>query len=96
MFLTYSVFHGGFVHFLVNMITLLSLGAAVSERGGTGRYAAIYVGSILGGAASTRLLAPGLQSDGRRLGRALRPRRRAHRMGRDRTAGAEAHAAARC
>jgi rhomboid protease GluP len=39
MFLTYSVFHGGFFHFLVNMITLLSLGAAVSERGGTARYA---------------------------------------------------------
>ena len=58
MFLTYSVFHGGFMHFLVNMITLLSLGAAVSERGGTARYAAIYVASILGGAVVYGLLAP--------------------------------------
>jgi membrane associated rhomboid family serine protease len=58
MFLTYSVFHGGFMHFLVNMITLLSLGAAVSERGGTRRYALIYVASILGGAAVYGLLAP--------------------------------------
>ncbi len=58
MFLTYSVLHGGFLHFLVNMITLLSLGAAVSERGGTARYAAIYVASILGGAAVYGLLAP--------------------------------------
>jgi rhomboid protease GluP len=59
MFLTYSVLHGGFLHFLVNMITLVSLGAAVSERGGTPRYAAIYVASILGGAAVYGLLAPG-------------------------------------
>ena len=60
MFLTYSVFHGGFLHFLVNMITLLSLGAAVSERGGTPRYATIYIASILGGAAAYGLLAPGI------------------------------------
>jgi membrane associated rhomboid family serine protease len=58
MFLTYSVFHGGLLHFLVNMITLLSLGAAVSDRAGTGRYAAIYVASILGGAVVYALLAP--------------------------------------
>jgi rhomboid protease GluP len=58
MFLTYSVLHGGVLHFIVNMITLVSLGAAVSERGGTPRYAAIYVASILGGAAVYGLLAP--------------------------------------
>lgn len=59
MFLTYSVLHAGFLHFLVNMITLLSLGSAVHDRGGLGRYAAIYVASILGGAAVYGLLAPG-------------------------------------
>lgn len=58
MFLTYSVFHGGFWHFLFNMITLLSLGAAVFDRGGMPRYIAIYVASILGGAAVYGLLAP--------------------------------------
>jgi membrane associated rhomboid family serine protease len=58
MFLTYSVFHGGFWHFLFNMITLLSLGAAVHDRGGIPRYVAIYVASILGGAVVYGLLAP--------------------------------------
>jgi rhomboid protease GluP len=60
MFLTYSVFHGGFFHFAFNMITLVSLGAAVSERAGTARYAGIYVASILGGALVYGLLAPGI------------------------------------
>jgi membrane associated rhomboid family serine protease len=58
MFLTYSVFHGGLWHFLFNMITLLSLGAAVYDRGGMPRYVAIYVASILGGAVVYGLLAP--------------------------------------
>jgi membrane associated rhomboid family serine protease len=58
MFLTYSVFHGGFWHFLFNMLTLLSLGAAVLDRGGMPRYIAIYVASILGGAVAYALLAP--------------------------------------
>ena len=61
MFLTYSVLHGGLLHLVVNMITLLSLGAAVSERGGLSRYAAIYLASVLGGAALFALLAPGLR-----------------------------------
>jgi membrane associated rhomboid family serine protease len=58
MFLTYSVFHGGFWHFLFNIITLVSLGAAVLDRGGMPRYIAVYVASILGGAAVYGLLAP--------------------------------------
>jgi membrane associated rhomboid family serine protease len=58
MFLTYSVFHGGFWHFLFNMITLLSLGGAVLERGGMTRYITIYVAAILGGAVVYGLLAP--------------------------------------
>lgn len=61
MFFTYSVLHGGFLHLVVNMITLLSLGAAVSERGGLPRYAAIYLASVLGGAALFALLAPGVR-----------------------------------
>jgi rhomboid protease GluP len=61
MFFTYSVFHGGLLHFVVNMITLLSLGAAVSDRGGSVRYATIYIASVLGGAAVFALLAPGFR-----------------------------------
>ena len=59
MFLTYSILHGGLVHFAVNMVTLLSLGAAVWERAGSARYAVVYVVSILGGAAVFALLAQG-------------------------------------
>jgi rhomboid protease GluP len=59
MFLTYSILHGGLVHFAVNMVTLLSLGAGVSERAGPARHAAVYVAAILGGAAVFALLAPG-------------------------------------
>ena len=59
MFLTYSFLHAGFVHFVVNMVTLASLGPAVQDRGGTLRYAFIYVVSILGGALAYGVLAPG-------------------------------------
>lgn len=61
MFLTYSILHGGFWHLAFNMITLISVGSAVQERCGTGRYAAIYVASILGGGIGFGLLAPTLQ-----------------------------------
>lgn len=61
MFLTYSILHSGFWHLAFNMITLISVGSAVRERGGTVRYAAVYVGSTLGGAAGFGLLAPTLQ-----------------------------------
>jgi rhomboid protease GluP len=61
MFFTYGFLHGGLVHFLVNMITLVSLGRGVAERGGVARYAAIYIASILGGAVVFGLLAPGLR-----------------------------------
>lgn len=59
MFLTYSVLHGGFLHFVVNMLTLLSIGPAVQARGGTAGYAGIYLVSVLGGALAYGLLAPG-------------------------------------
>ncbi len=61
MFFTYGFLHGGLVHLVVNMITLVSLGAAVCYRGGAKRYALIYVASILGGAAVFGLLAPSLR-----------------------------------
>jgi membrane associated rhomboid family serine protease len=61
MFFTYGFLHGGLVHLVVNMITLLSLGAAVCIRGGAKRYVLIYVASILGGAAVFGLLAPSLR-----------------------------------
>lgn len=61
MFFTYGFLHAGFVHLVVNMITLVSLGGAVDERGGHGRYAVIYVASVLGGAAVFGLLAPSLR-----------------------------------
>lgn len=60
MFLSYSLLHAGFVHFLLNMLTLASLGPAVHKRGGAGRYAGIYVVSVLGGALAYGLLAPGV------------------------------------
>jgi membrane associated rhomboid family serine protease len=50
MFASYSFLHGGFVHLLVNMITLVSLGRLVIERVGQWRFAVIYVVSLLGGA----------------------------------------------
>lgn len=61
MFFTYAFLHGGWLHFIVNMITLVSLGQAVAERGGTFRYIAIYFASILGGAAVFGLFAADLR-----------------------------------
>ena len=50
MFLTYSFLHGGLVHLVVNMITMISLGSAVVTRVGQLRFLIIYTGStILGG-----------------------------------------------
>ena len=60
MFLTYGFLHGGAAHLVVNMITLVSLGTAVSERVGEARLAGIYFFSILGGGAGYAALASGL------------------------------------
>ena len=60
MFLTYGFLHGGLAHLVVNMFTLLSLGAAVAERVGEFRFALIYAFSILGGGIGYGLLAPGV------------------------------------
>ncbi|MEM0947037.1 MAG: rhomboid family intramembrane serine protease [Pseudomonadota bacterium] len=56
MFFTYGFLHGGVFHFVVNMLTLLSLGRATWDRVGTARYAAIYGISILGGAVGYAVL----------------------------------------
>jgi len=57
MFATYAFLHAGFLHLLVNMITLVSLGTAVSLRVGTRGVAILYVTSIIGGAIGFGLLA---------------------------------------
>lgn len=50
MFATYAFLHGGFWHFLVNMVTLFALGDIVVERVGQWRFGVLYGLSILGGA----------------------------------------------
>src|SRR6056297_3529152 len=61
MFVSYSFLHGGFVHLLVNMITLASLGRLVIERVGQVRFAMIYAFSLLGGALGFALLSSAVQ-----------------------------------
>ena len=61
MFASYGFLHGGFVHLLVNMITLASLGRLVIERVGQWRFAAIYALSLLGGAVGFALLSSAVQ-----------------------------------
>ena len=61
MFASYSFLHGGFVHLLINMITLASLGRLVIERVGQVRFAMIYAVSLLGGALGFALLSTAVQ-----------------------------------
>jgi membrane associated rhomboid family serine protease len=61
MFVTYGFLHSGFVHLLVNMITLVSLGRLVIERVGQLRFAVIYALSILGGAVGFAVLSTAVQ-----------------------------------
>lgn len=61
MFLTYGFVHAGPAHLAVNMVTLWSLGRAVLERIGVRGFAALYLVTVFGGAASFALLAPGLR-----------------------------------
>lgn len=56
MFFTYAFLHAGPVHLIVNMITLWSLGRIVQQRVGTTGFAALYLGSALGGAGGFALL----------------------------------------
>lgn len=61
MFASYGFLHGGFIHLLVNMITLVSLGRLVIERVGQWRFALIYALSLLGGAMGFALLSTAVQ-----------------------------------
>lgn len=61
MFLTYGFLHGGPIHLVVNMVTLVSLGTAVTDRAGRLRYLLIYIASIVGGAVAFGLLASTLR-----------------------------------
>lgn len=56
MFLTYGFFHSGFVHLLVNMVTLVSLGRILLDRIAPWQFILLYAVSILGGAAGFALL----------------------------------------
>jgi rhomboid protease GluP len=56
MFFTYAFLHGGPMHLGVNMITLWSLSRVVVDRVGTPGFAALYLGSALGGAGGYALL----------------------------------------
>lgn len=61
MFLTYGFLHSGLTHLLVNMITLWSLGTAVVNRVGLFGFVALYIATVLGGAAGYGLIANGLR-----------------------------------
>ena len=50
MFLTYGFLHAGAVHFLVNMMTLFSLGPPLADAFGARRLVWLYAGSVIGGA----------------------------------------------
>ena len=57
MFVTYGFLHGGFVHLIVNMATLLGLGLRVLDRVGVWGFAMLYITTLLGGAVGFGLLA---------------------------------------
>lgn len=61
MFFTYGFLHAGVLHFLVNMMTLCSLGPPLVRRFGQGGFLLLYTGSILGGALGFALLSSQLQ-----------------------------------
>ena len=61
MFVTYGFLHSGFLHLLVNMLTLWSLGQAVLYRVGSMGFVFIYSACLLGGALGFAMLAPELR-----------------------------------
>lgn len=61
MFLSYGFLHGGLIHVTVNMISLVSLGRAVVERVGSGRFLLIYAAALLGGGLGFGVLANTVQ-----------------------------------
>jgi rhomboid protease GluP len=58
MFASYGFLHAGPVHFLVNAITLLSLGPPLAETLGPWRFLALYTVSLVGGAIGFAALSP--------------------------------------
>lgn len=60
MFATYGFLHGGILHLIVNMITLWSLGLAVTDRVGTRGFLMLYGAALIGGAVGFALLASNL------------------------------------
>lgn len=61
MFITYGFLHGGFLHLVVNMITLWSLGNVVLRRVGARGFILLYAGAMVGGAIGYSLLGPGFR-----------------------------------
>lgn len=61
MFASYGFLHGGPVHLVVNMISLVSLGRAVVDRAGQGRFLMIYGAALLGGGLGFGVLANTVQ-----------------------------------
>ena len=58
MLFTHAVLHAGFMHLAMNMIVLLTLGAAVRARTGQAQLALVLVVSILGGGLAFALFGP--------------------------------------
>lgn len=56
MFVTYGFLHAGLGHMVVNMVTLLSLGAAILARIGPRRFLWLYGACLLGGGLGFALL----------------------------------------
>lgn len=61
MFLSYAFLHGGLLHLIVNMVTLVSLGRAVCVRVGTRGFLLLYLAAVLGGALGFGLLTTSAQ-----------------------------------
>jgi membrane associated rhomboid family serine protease len=56
MFATYGFLHGGLIHLIVNMMTLVSLGKIIIGRIGGWRFVLLYVLALLGGGIGFYLL----------------------------------------
>jgi membrane associated rhomboid family serine protease len=56
MFATHAFLHGGPLHLALNMLTLVSLGRAVTDEAGPGGFLLVYGASALGGGAVFALL----------------------------------------
>ena len=61
MFLTYGFLHSGWVHLIVNMITLASIAPIVLDRVGHWKGAFLYAFSIFGGAVGFALLSDSIR-----------------------------------